>query len=191
MTTMQAEEGGRREQLLAAAREVLAEHGYERTTVSSIATRANVAQGTFYLYFPSKESLPGALALEVHRALGHATERATADAVSLQEALEDLVRETYVAGEQFRDVLLIANRGVELCADFNGFLEMTAPWRDALEGFIRRFQERGEIESSLDVTTTACVLRDVLDRSLKARVLFGNTSYAESVATLSHRALSV
>ena len=48
---------GRREELLAAAREVLATNGYERTTVSSIATRANVAQGTFYLYFASKEVL--------------------------------------------------------------------------------------------------------------------------------------
>lgn len=190
MTTMQAEEGGRREQLLTAAREVLAEYGYERTTVSSIATRANVAQGTFYLYFPSKESLPGALATELHRAMGDATRRATADAESLSEALTELIREVYVEGEQFRDVLLVANRGVELCGEFEAFLELTAPWRQALEDFIRRFQERGEIEPSLDVTTTACLLRDVLDRAVKARVLFGQTRYAESVATLSHRALA-
>jgi AcrR family transcriptional regulator len=190
MTTMQAEEGGRREQLLAAAREVLAEHGYERTTVSSIATRANVAQGTFYLYFPSKESLPGALAMDLHRALGDATERATADATDLAEALQGLIREVYLAGEQFRDVLLVANRGVELCADFPTFLELTAPWRVALEDFIRRFQARGDIEASLDVTTTAYLLRDVLDRALKARVLFGQAHYAESVATLSQRALA-
>ncbi len=38
---------GRREQLLAAARAELSAKGYERTTVSSIAGRANVAQGTF------------------------------------------------------------------------------------------------------------------------------------------------
>src|SRR3712207_4466382 len=71
---------GRREQLLAAAREVLAQNGYERTTVSSIATRANVAQGTFYLYFPSKEALPGALAGQMSAALGAAIDTATADA---------------------------------------------------------------------------------------------------------------
>src|SRR5215472_17408382 len=47
----------RRAALLQAAREVLAEKGYEATKVSDIVARAGAAQGTFYLYFPSKLSL--------------------------------------------------------------------------------------------------------------------------------------
>ncbi len=38
--------------LLATARDILAEKGFEATTVSEIVARAGVAQGTFYLYFP-------------------------------------------------------------------------------------------------------------------------------------------
>ena len=52
---------GRRADLLAAARAVLAEKGLEAATVSEIVARAGVAQGTFYLYFPSKMALIPAL----------------------------------------------------------------------------------------------------------------------------------
>ena len=189
MTATQPAQGDRREQLLAAAREVLSQHGYERTTVSSIATRANVAQGTFYLYFPSKEALPGALARQMHEALGAATDRATEDAHDLESAIDALIREVQREAETFSDVFLVANRGTELCENEEKFMEITAPWRHRLEAFIARFQQRGEIESDIDVMTTGCILRDCLDRAVKAKILFGREDYAAGLAKLSIRAL--
>jgi len=191
MSTHQAEaSGGRREQLLAAAREVLAQHGYERTTVSSIASRANVAQGTFYLYFPSKEALPGALAMELSRALGEATARVTAEDHDLDSAIRALQEAVQEAAETFSDVLPIANRGYELAEKFDEWLTLTAPWRVQLEAFLVKLQTRGEVAADLDVTTTAYVMRDLLDRTMKARVLFGETGYADAIATLVERALA-
>ena len=183
-------QGGRREQLLAAARAVLAEHGYERTTVSSIASRANVAQGTFYLYFPSKEALPGALAMELSRALGTATAQVVERDLGLEEAIAALQEAVHGAAEEFSDVLPIANRGYELAEEFDEWLTLTEPWRVQLEAFLRRLQARGEVEPTLDVVTTAYVMRDLLDRTMKARVLFGETGYADAIATLVRRALS-
>ena len=191
MSIDQAEiSGGRREQLLAAAREVLAEHGYERTTVSSIATRANVAQGTFYLYFPSKEALPGALAMELSKALGAATARVVAEDHDLEAAIPALQAAVQEAAEQFADVLPIANRGYELAEEFDEWLALTEPWRVHLEAFLTRLQVRGDVEETLDVVTTAYVMRDLLDRTMKARVLFGEFGYADAIATLVRRALS-
>ena len=191
MSIDQAEtSGGRREQLLTAAREVLAEHGYERTTVSSIASRANVAQGTFYLYFPSKEALPGALALELSHALGAATARVNEQRLPLDEAIPALQEAVQDAARQFSDVLPVANRGYELAEEFDEWLALTAPWRTHLEAFLVQLQERGEVDRSLDVERTAYVMRDLLDRTMKARVLFGEFGYADAIATLVRRALS-
>jgi AcrR family transcriptional regulator len=181
---------GRREQLLAAARDVLAQNGYERTTVSSIASRANVAQGTFYLYFPSKEALPGALAEQLSIAIAQATEVATTSAETLEEAVEALVGATFEVAESYRDVLPIANRGIELATEWEEWCRITAAWRDSLEGFLKRFQALGLVDASLDVPTTANVLRDLLDRAIKARVLFGQQEYALATATLVRRALA-
>lgn len=181
---------GRREQLLNAAREVLAARGYERTTVSSIAGRAQVAQGTFYLYFPSKEALPGALAEQLADALGGAATRASEQSGTLEEAVDALVEETWKAAADFRDVLIIANRGFELAATWDEFLALTVSWREPLEALLRRFQGTGEVAATLDAEMTAFVLRDVLDRSMKAKVLFGQDEYAKATSTLVLRALA-
>jgi TetR/AcrR family fatty acid metabolism transcriptional regulator len=52
----------RRAQLVSAAAGVLAERGIARTTVSDIVKAAGVAQGTFYLYFGSKDDIVVAVA---------------------------------------------------------------------------------------------------------------------------------
>ena len=182
--------GGRREELLSAAREVLSQNGYERTTVSSIATRANVAQGTFYLYFPSKEALPGALALQFSEALAVANRKALEGITDLDVAVDALVRSSWEAGSEHSDMIMIANRGIELADTFEQFLEYTAPHRKVLEEFLERFQASGEIEPTLDVVTTTYVLRDLLDRSLKAKLCFSQDSWAEQTSVLVRRALA-
>jgi AcrR family transcriptional regulator len=180
---------GRREQLLTAARQVLAQHGYERTTVSSIATKASVAQGTFYLYFPSKEALPGAIAEQLCLAMGEVATDAASDS-TFDAAVESLVFGSFEVADSFSDVLLIANRGIELCEDWAGWLQVTASWRDGIEQFLTRFQRSGDVDGSLDVTTTTYLVRDLLDRAAKARVLFNQTGYADATVKLLRRALA-
>lgn len=180
---------GRRDQLLNAARDVLAKNGYERTTVSSIATKANVAQGTFYLYFPSKEALPGALAEQLSEAMGKAAD-AAAERATFDDAVSSLVDGSFATAEAYSDVLLIANRGIELCEDFSGWLQITAAWREGLERFVRRFQLSGEVDRSLDVTVTVYLLRDLLDRASKARVQFRQPGYADATVKLLRGALA-
>lgn len=51
----------RQRQLLDAARSVFAEKGYHGATVGDVIERADVARGTFYLYFTSKRTLFDAL----------------------------------------------------------------------------------------------------------------------------------
>ena len=180
---------GRRDQLLTAARDVLAKNGYERTTVSSIATKANVAQGTFYLYFPSKEALPGALAEQLSAAMGSVADDA-AGAASFEEGVNALVEGSFHAAEGFSDVLLIANRGIELCEDWAGWLQVTAAWREGIERFITHFQSTGEVDASIDVATTTYLVRDILDRASKARVLFHQPGYADATVKLLRGALA-
>ncbi len=52
-----AADGDTRERLVSAAAQVFAASGYHASRVSDIVARAGVAQGTFYLYFRSKEAV--------------------------------------------------------------------------------------------------------------------------------------
>ena len=60
----QKEKEDRKEAILAAAREVFFEQGIRRATVDEIASRAEVAKGTVYLYFDSRETILAHLLLE-------------------------------------------------------------------------------------------------------------------------------
>ena len=46
-----------RAKIVETALELFARNGYDRTTISMIASTANIAQGLMYRYFPSKEAL--------------------------------------------------------------------------------------------------------------------------------------
>lgn len=50
------------DKILQAAIEVISEKGLDKTSISDIVKRAGVAQGTFYLYFRSKNALVPAIA---------------------------------------------------------------------------------------------------------------------------------
>ncbi|MEJ2292780.1 MAG: TetR/AcrR family transcriptional regulator [Deinococcales bacterium] len=66
-----------RNRLLDAAEAEIAEKGFSRASISSITRRAGVGQGTFYLYFPSKEDALRELVRHMGRELRHALGRAT------------------------------------------------------------------------------------------------------------------
>jgi AcrR family transcriptional regulator len=69
----------RRRELVATAKRLFVDRGFANTSVSAIVREAGVAQGTFYLYFKSKQSVLPYLRAEV---LGHylrAFEESTAD----------------------------------------------------------------------------------------------------------------
>lgn len=51
----------KRQALLDAAYELFMEHGLSKTSIGEIASRANVAKGTFYLYFSDKDAIMRAL----------------------------------------------------------------------------------------------------------------------------------
>jgi TetR/AcrR family fatty acid metabolism transcriptional regulator len=112
-----ADREARRAQLVSAAASVLATQGIAETTVSDVVKAAGVAQGTFYLYFESKDDvvvavaeylaetvmraikeeigLPGSSAADEIRALS----RAFADMIALPGA-EELVTLMHAPGNR-------------------------------------------------------------------------------------------
>lgn len=74
-----------RQRLLDAAEREFGERGFNRASVSSITKRAGVGQGTFYLYFPSKEDALRELVRYMGRELRRTLSVATA---GLSERLE-------------------------------------------------------------------------------------------------------
>ena len=111
----------RRSEILEAATQLFRERGFEVTTVQAIATKAGVAAGTVYLYYPSKEALLGALTddfeaglIERFAEIAEAVlvqEDATGEIVSYQEVVEKLVDGIVAYGLDRRDACEVLARG--------------------------------------------------------------------------------
>jgi AcrR family transcriptional regulator len=72
-----ARKDAKRRHLVATAARVFAARGYAATTVKDIADQAEVAVGTFYLYFKSKEDMLASLFEEMSELSAGAVDRAT------------------------------------------------------------------------------------------------------------------
>lgn len=68
-----------RQRLFVAAEAEIGEHGFHGASVSGITTRAGVGQGTFYLYFRSKEDVLRGLVDHMGKELRHALTEAIND----------------------------------------------------------------------------------------------------------------
>ena len=81
-----------REAILAAARRVFAEQGYEAASVRDIIRRTDLASGTFYNYFRSKEKIARALAADAAQRLRPLLRAEREKAVDLEAWLGSALR---------------------------------------------------------------------------------------------------
>jgi len=75
-----------RRRLLEAAEQVFAELGYHDASIVKITEAAGVAQGTFYLYFPSKREIFDELVRDLNRRVRHAMKEASSSGRTRLEA---------------------------------------------------------------------------------------------------------
>lgn len=75
-----------RQRLMDAAEEIFGTKGFYQTSVTDITLKAGVAQGTFYLYFPSKNAIFTALVEHLSHVLRKETELAAQGAKDRLEA---------------------------------------------------------------------------------------------------------
>jgi AcrR family transcriptional regulator len=75
-----------RQRVLEAAEAVFAEHGYHEASIVKITEAAGVGQGTFYLYFASKQEAFDELVRDLNRRVRHAMKEASSQGKTRLEA---------------------------------------------------------------------------------------------------------
>lgn len=155
MTIKHQKTQARRTELLKVAREVLAEKGFEATTISEIVARAGVAQGTFYLYFPSKISLVVTLATEMQENIEQALRISYAEAKNLGEMIDRSVDASFRILGQYRDILTLVHSGIRWMEAQEAHSHIFTPYHALITETIRRAQEINAVSSDIDPHVTA------------------------------------
>jgi AcrR family transcriptional regulator len=141
----------RREQMLAAAAEIIAERGFSETRISDVATRVGASPALVVYYFGTKDSLlTEALRFSENTFYANAAE-ALARTPALRERLEMLVRLTCVpqadgevpgAWGLWFDLWAQAFRHPQVAKDR---VELDARWRSTISGVVQDAMSAGEI----------------------------------------------
>lgn len=147
-----------RARLLEAAEAEIGEKGFRRASVSSITRRAEVGQGTFYLYFPTKDDALRELVRHMGRELRSALSRATrgaADRVEVERlGFEAFIRFSLKHTNLYRVVM------ESQFVDESIYREYYQSLADAYGAGLRKAQARGEIRAG-DAETQAWALMGV------------------------------
>ena len=163
----------RRVDLLVSARAILAEKGLEATTVSEIVARAGVAQGTFYLYFPSKMAILAALNSELNEHILLAVREATARATSAAEVVQAGVAAAFQELERYRDVLHVIHSRMSAQPTLDDWEEQFGPYRKLIIELIQQRQASGEID-------------DAVNPDIWARLIIGLINHAADECYIYH-----
>jgi AcrR family transcriptional regulator len=91
-TTLTKSQAARRERVIAAALELGAKGGYDAVQMRDVATSANVALGTIYRYFASKDHLLAAALVEWVETLGRRVQRRPPRGATIAEQVVDVLR---------------------------------------------------------------------------------------------------
>ena len=97
--TLTPNQAARRERVLDAALDLAAEGGYDAVQMRDVATRAQVALGTIYRYFTSKDHLLAACQVELWRGMAERFERRPPLGDTAAERVADLLRRAMRAAE--------------------------------------------------------------------------------------------
>ncbi|MBW2230008.1 MAG: TetR/AcrR family transcriptional regulator [Deltaproteobacteria bacterium] len=149
----------KRRRILAAAREVCSEKGFEATRMDEIASRAGVSKGTLYNFFPSKEDLFVDTVLSSYQdfdGLLPAVEDASAEPVRRIEALaeslaggfDQISQQIQLAHQAWSVVLRSPGARDRL---FGTLREIYAGYTEGLADILRAGIASGDFRTDLDV----------------------------------------
>ena len=103
----------RRAQLLRAARKVFRAKGYDGASISEIVREAGVAQGTFYLYFPSKKDAAASLMDGLMETMAQAVATAVESRTSFEDRLESLIAACFKVARKNADLFKLTFIGAD------------------------------------------------------------------------------
>ena len=163
--------------IVGAAYELFAAQGFAKTTMSEIARRARVAEGTLYLYFNNKEALARAVLGAFYRRLTEAAQKGVEKRKTTRARLEFLARhhlENIIRERRLLELISTTDRNPETY-EGSDIYRMNRAYVAVFDGVVRDGVWRGDIAGDAPLW----ISRDIF---------FGSLEYAMRTILMKRRA---
>ncbi len=163
----------RREQLLKAARKVFRANGYDGSSVSEIVREAGVAQGTFYLYFPSKRDAAVSLRDGLMETMAQEVTAAVKSHTDFKGRLESLIGACFKVAQKNSDLFRLAFIGAdETHPEMHSESSEHASFLKAVTDLFKDASDTGEMEAK-DPEIAARLATGLLQHAMIEAFVFG------------------
>ncbi|WP_262372741.1 TetR family transcriptional regulator [Sutcliffiella horikoshii] len=162
----------KRERIVQASIEIFKEKGIEKTKISDIVKRAEIAQGTFYLYFPSKLSVMPAVAEQIVFKFMERIEASVSREASLEVHLKQLVDAIFHVTNEFRDVSAIVYAGISTTEHISKWESIYTPLYEQVASILEEIQNRKLIRDTIDPVRSSQLLLGLIESAAEQVFLF-------------------
>ena len=147
--------------------------GYDRASVAEIVREAGVAQGTFYLYFPSKKDAAVSLRDGLMETMAQAVLNAVKSGTSFGDQLESLISASFKVARRNADLFRLAFIGAdETHSEMHSESPEHASFLRAMTNLFRDAVDAGEMEA-MDPEIAARLATGLLQHAMIEAFVFG------------------
>ncbi len=169
----------KKDDIVQAAVQVFRDKGIEKTTVSDIVKKAGIAQGTFYLYFPSKLALMPAIAEVMVEKTMDIVKETVQDGVSFVTKLEQLVEAIFIVTRDYNEIQALIYSGLASTEHLKEWETVYEPFYKWISNLLSEAKANGIIRDTLHIERTAKLLIGLVESAAEQVYLYDVTDEAE------------
>lgn len=145
----------KRDRIIYASMEVFREKGIEKAKVSDIVKKAGIAQGTFYLYFPSRLSVMPYIAQKMVEETVTGLQERVKKKDSFKVQMDQIVEVIFFQIQAYRDIFPFIYSGLQETNHLREWEEIYLPFYEWMSDYLKEQQKSGKIRENLDPQRTA------------------------------------
>ena len=163
----------KKDALIWAAVDLMREIGFDKTSVSQIVKKANVAQGTFYLYFESKAQLVLGIAQSImDDFMASLTSFKSTDDMSLTDFVSDLVDLTYDHTQKHQALIGFVYSGTAYYNSTSHWDKLYIPYFEWLSNRLAAYQNASQCKKEYPPDVLANLVVGLIEHSAEQDTVF-------------------
>ncbi|WP_313238240.1 TetR family transcriptional regulator [Sporosarcina ureae] len=171
---------GKKTAIIHSAIEVFQEQGIEKTKISDIVKRAGIAQGTFYLYFPSKLSLMPAIAEVMVMKTIEIVKLTVDDEATYPKQFEQMVDAIFKVNKEYYEILAVIYSGIASTEHIREWESVYAPFYEWISEKLKAAKIAGAVRQSIKPERTAKIIIGLIESAAEQVFLYAQHDESEA-----------
>ncbi|PID21976.1 TetR family transcriptional regulator [Sporosarcina sp. P3] len=171
---------GKKTAIVHSAIEVFQEQGIEKTKISDIVKRAGIAQGTFYLYFPSKLSLMPAIAEVMVMKTIEIVKLTVDDEAAYPKQFEQMVDAIFKVNKEYYEILAVIYSGLASTEHIREWESVYAPFYEWISEKLEAAKTAGAVRQSIKPERTAKIIIGLIESAAEQVFLYAQHDESEA-----------